>query len=185
MNKELPFLRRQSLPELVAREIGLRILHSDFQPGESLATEPELSGQLRVSRPVLREALKMLSAKGLIESRSKIGTRMRPRAEWNLFDPGVIAWQSESAPDLSFLLKICEVRQMFEPMTASLAATSATDEERERIVQICQEMLEVVIPLRRISTRICVFTRPSALPRITSFSVPSSPRWRRRCVPAG
>lgn len=144
MTKELPSLQRQSLPEQIAREIGLRILRNDFQPGETLATEPELSLQLQVSRPVLREALKMLGSKRLIEARPKTGTRVRPRVEWNLFDPDVIAWQSENAPDLAFLLKICEVRGMFEPMTAGLAALRATNDELTRIAQACLVMGQAV-----------------------------------------
>src|SRR5579883_2059819 len=89
MTLSLPSISRSTLADKAAREIGLRILRNDFQPGDILANEPELSLQLRISRSALREALKILGAKGLIEARPKIGTRVRPRAEWNLLDPDV------------------------------------------------------------------------------------------------
>src|SRR5712692_11084511 len=90
--KVFPSLQRQNLAEQVVWQIGLSIMRSDFKPGDALLSEPELSLQFNVSRTVLREALKMLGAKGLIKSRPKIGTRVRSRAEWTLLDPDVIAW---------------------------------------------------------------------------------------------
>jgi DNA-binding FadR family transcriptional regulator len=144
MTLSLPSLSRSTLADKAAREIGLRILRNDFKPGDILANEPDLSLQLHISRSALREALKVLGAKGLIEARPKTGTRVRPRAEWNLLDPDVIAWQSEVGPDRQFLLAVCEVRLMFEPMTAGLAAIRATDEEIALIRQHCQKMQDTI-----------------------------------------
>ncbi|GCE51197.1 DNA-binding FadR family transcriptional regulator [Thermosporothrix hazakensis] len=138
MPKDFSPLQYKTLPAQIAHSIGIRIMRHDFQPGDILAREPELSAQLNVSRSVVREALKLLSAKGLIESRPKIGTRVRPRAEWNLLDPDVIAWQSEAGPDLHFLLDICEIRLMFEPRTAALAAIRGSAEEIAAIEQSCR-----------------------------------------------
>jgi GntR family galactonate operon transcriptional repressor len=144
MTTPLPSLARSTLADQAAREIGLRIVRNDFKPGDILANEPELSLQLRISRSALREALKILGAKGLIEARPKTGTRVRPRAEWNLLDPDVIAWQSEVGADRTFLLAVCEVRLMFEPMTAGLAALRATDEEIASIRLYCQTMQNTI-----------------------------------------
>ena len=152
MTLSLPSISRSTLADKAAREIGLRILRNDFQPGDILANEPELSLQLRISRSALREALKILGAKGLIEARPKIGTRVRPRAEWNLLDPDVIAWQSEVGPDRQFLLAVCEVRLMFEPMTAGLAAIRATDEEIASIRQHCQKMQDAIDAMESYTT---------------------------------
>lgn len=143
-SSSLPALQRLTLAEQIAREIGVRILRNEFKPGDALLQEPELSSQFNVSRPVLREALKILGAKGLIESRPRVGTRVRQRIHWNLLDPDVLAWQNEASPGLPFLLQICEVRLMFEPMTAGLAATRATSEEVAIIEQSCQAMQDVV-----------------------------------------
>jgi len=144
MSKVFQSLQRRNLSERVVHQIGLSIMRNDFKPGDALASEPELSLQFNVSRPVMREALKMLSAKGLIESRPKTGTRVRPRGEWNLLDLDVIGWQYEIGPDRSFLDALCEVRLMFEPMAARLAAVRATDDEIKAIEECYRRMGEVV-----------------------------------------
>ncbi|HLI05030.1 MAG TPA: FadR/GntR family transcriptional regulator [Ktedonobacteraceae bacterium] len=144
MAKTFSSLQRQNLTEQVVREIGLSIMRNDFKPGDTLASEPELSLQFQVSRPVLREALKILSSKGLLESRPKTGTRIRPRAAWNILDPGVIDWLFEVGPDPSFLDALCEMRLMFEPMAARLATTRATDEEIQTIEECYRRMDEGV-----------------------------------------
>ena len=144
MAKVFSSLQQQNLSEMIVRQIGLSIMRNEFKPGEALLSEPELSLQFNVSRPVLREALKMLSVKGLIESRPKTGTRVRPRTDWNLLDSDVIDWQYEIGPDHSFLQAICEFRLMFEPMTARLAAQRATVDEMATIEECCQRMEDVV-----------------------------------------
>lgn len=144
MTKVFSSLQRQNLSGQVVREIGLSIMRNDIKPGDVLSNEPELSLQFNVSRSVLREALKMLSAKGLIESRPKTGTRVRPREGWNLLDPEVLGWQNEVGPDKDFLLAICEIRLMFEPATAGLAALRATEDEVIRIEQYCQRLQHAV-----------------------------------------
>ena len=144
MAKVFTSLQRQNLPKQVVRQIGLSIMRNDFKPGEALLSEPELSLQFNVSRPVLREALKMLGAKGFIESRPKTGTRVRPRADWNLLDSDVIVWQHEIGFDSSFLQAVCEIRFMFEPLTASYAATRATAEEVAWIEYCCQRLQDTI-----------------------------------------
>ena len=140
MVKVFTSLQRQNLSEQVIRQIGLSIMRYDFKPGDTLSSEPELSLQFNVSRPVMREALKILSAKGLIESRPKTGTKVRPRVEWNILDPDVIGWLYEVGPDRSFLDSLCEVRLMFEPMTARFAAARASDDEIKTIEECYRRM---------------------------------------------
>src|SRR5258708_30558042 len=144
MAKVLTSRQRQNLSEQIVRQIGLSIMRNDFKPGDALLCEPELSLQFNVSRTVLREALKMLGAKGLIQSRPKIGTRVRSRAEWNLLDPDVISWQYEIGFDRSFLQAVCEIRLMFEPMTAKYAETRASAEEAAWIEHCCQRLQDAV-----------------------------------------
>jgi DNA-binding FadR family transcriptional regulator len=81
-----------------------------------------------VSRTVLREALRTLTSKGLIESRPRVGTRVRPRAAWNLLDVDVLDWYSRVAEPITFALKLQEMREMIEPYAAALAASSHTEE---------------------------------------------------------
>lgn len=142
MAKVFDSLQRQNLSGQVVHQIGLSIMRNDFKPGDTLSSEPELSLQFNVSRPVMREALKILSAKGLIESRPRTGTKVRPRADWNILDPEVIGWMYEVGPDRSFLDALCEVRLMFEPTAARLAAARATDDEIKTIEECYRRMEE-------------------------------------------
>ena len=112
---------RGGLHGQVVHHIGLQILRGEIQPGEILP----LDSALPASRTVLREAIKVLAAKGLVESRPKTGTRVRPRQSWNLLDPDVLAWQREGAPPAPFLRKLTEVRHIVEPAAAELAAERA------------------------------------------------------------
>jgi DNA-binding FadR family transcriptional regulator len=109
-------------------EIGVRIVDGELKPGETLP-DNGFVGESEVSRTVVREAIKVLAAKGLVESRPKVGTRVRPRRDWNLLDPDVLAWQIEVGPDAEFLGQALELRRMIEPAAARLAAARATDAE--------------------------------------------------------
>lgn len=81
-----------------------------------------------VSRTVLREAVRTLTSKGLVESRPKVGTRVRPRHAWNLLDADLLDWYAQVAPPLAFALKLQEMREMVEPYAAELAARAHTGE---------------------------------------------------------
>jgi len=94
-----------------------------------LPSEADLGARFVVSRTVVREAVKLLAAKGMVVSRPKTGTRVRPRADWNLLDPDVLAWQHELGPSEEFLLNLCEARLIIEPAAGRLAAVRATEEE--------------------------------------------------------
>ena len=80
------------------------------------------SAALGVSRTAYREAIRILSAKGLVESRPKAGTRVLPREHWNMLDPEVLGWSFEGEPDTQFILDLFELRAVVEPAAASLAA---------------------------------------------------------------
>jgi DNA-binding FadR family transcriptional regulator len=116
--------------------IGRQIASGELQPGEIL---PMPAG-LTASRTVLREAIKVLAAKGMVESRPKTGTRVRPRRTWNLLDPDVLAWQHEGTPSPLFLRSLTEVRQIVEPSAAELAATRANAREIAAIAEAYQDM---------------------------------------------
>jgi GntR family transcriptional regulator, galactonate operon transcriptional repressor len=180
MVKVFNSLQRQNLSEQVIHQIGLSIMRNDFKPGDTLASEPELSLQFNVSRPVMREALKILGAKGLIVARPKTGTKVRPRIEWNILDADVINWLYEVGPDPSFLDSLCEVRLMFEPMTARFAAARATDDEIKTIEECYRRMEEGVnspetyIPADlAFHAAICAAAHNEMLQKITATLAPS------------
>lgn len=112
----------------VAYLLATDILRGDYAPESTLPREAELMERFRVSRTVLREALRTLTSKGLVESRPKVGTRVRPRHAWNLLDADLLDWYSQVAPPLAFALKLQEMREMVEPYAAELAARTHTDE---------------------------------------------------------
>src|SRR4051812_32796545 len=82
----------------VAREIGMAIVSGQLRPGHVLDGEIEASSQRRVSRTAYREAIRILSAKGLIHSRPRTGTRVSEIASWHLLDPDVLAWMFSGIP---------------------------------------------------------------------------------------
>jgi DNA-binding FadR family transcriptional regulator len=81
-----------------------------------------------VSRTVLREALKTLEAKGLVEARPKVGTRISPRSRWNMFDIEVLSWHFETKSDRSFVENLFDVRRSLELPAADKAADLRTGE---------------------------------------------------------
>jgi DNA-binding FadR family transcriptional regulator len=113
---------RGGLHGQIVHAIGRQILSGRIRPGELL---PALPG-LPASRTVLREVIKVLAAKGLVESRPRTGTRVRPRHAWNLLDPDVLAWLGDGAVPAAFLKQLTEVRLIVEPAAAELAAERAS-----------------------------------------------------------
>src|SRR5919108_4693168 len=105
---------RRGLHGAVVHEIGVRIVRGELEPGDTLP-ENGLLDESGVSRTVLREAIKVLAAKRLVESRPKTGTRVLPRGDWNLLDPDVLAWQLEAGPNRRFLRDMLELRRLIEP----------------------------------------------------------------------
>ena len=119
---------RPRLHGTIARSIGIEIVSGKRPPGHPFGGEIEASEELGVSRGAYREAMRILAAKGLIESRPKAGTRVSPRSRWNMLDPDVLAWSFESAPQPAFVRGIFELREMIEPGAAALAAKHRTED---------------------------------------------------------
>jgi DNA-binding FadR family transcriptional regulator len=129
------------LPERIARSLGERIARGDPVPGKSLPTEAELCARLAVSRSALREGFRLLAGKGLIASKRKVGTMVRPRTDWNMFDSDVLAWHLAAAPTDGFVTDLFEVRRIIEPWAASLAAQRADVPKIARIHAAYEDMV--------------------------------------------
>jgi DNA-binding FadR family transcriptional regulator len=110
-------------------QLGVQIVTGVRQPGTRLPNEVDLAETLGISRPSLREALRALATKGLIDTRTRSGTIVRDRQQWDMLDPDVLRWYENAPPDLAFLLDLLEVRGMFEPAAARLAAERGTSEQ--------------------------------------------------------
>lgn len=106
----------------IAHKLGTAILSGEYAPGDTLSGEVAFSEALDVSRSAYREAVQVLTAKGLVESRPKAGTRVLPRNRWNLLDPDVLAWAFAGEPDVGFIRSLFELRGIVEPAAAALAA---------------------------------------------------------------
>lgn len=136
--------RRKSLYTKVAHDLGQRIVRGDYRPGALLPNEAECGQIYKVSRTAVREAVKMLSAKGLIQSRPKIGSRVEPRASWNLLDRDVLGWYCESVDFQKFAHDVQLIRFMIEPEAAALAASHRTQAQLAEIAEAYQAMAEGV-----------------------------------------
>jgi DNA-binding FadR family transcriptional regulator len=106
----------------VINEVGRAIVAGEMPVGSGLPNDAEMMDRFGVSRTVLREALKTLEAKGLVEARAKVGTRVLPQSRWNLFDRQILAWKLESDPSPAFLQSFRIVRESLEVQSARLAA---------------------------------------------------------------
>ena len=98
-------------------------------------------GGFGVSRNVLREAYSVLAAKGMIAARPKVGTRVRPTAEWNALDPEVLAWRFQAAPTEKVVKDLFTVRQMIEPPAAALAASARSPATLRRLQEAYARMV--------------------------------------------
>lgn len=134
----------RALHARVAHDVGRRIISGDYAEGASLPRESELAEQFGVSRQAVREALKVLAAKGLVASRRRTGTSVLPRTSWNLLDPDVLAWHSPESIRKEFLDDLVELRRVIEPPAAALAARRVDPERLSRIKAALDGMRENV-----------------------------------------
>lgn len=110
--------------------LGKDICAGVYRPGQVVPPEPVLCVQLGVSRIVLREAIKALASKGMVEVRRRTGTVVLEQSRWSLLDPAVMIWRADvTGVDLSLAIDIMELRRIVEPAAARLAAERATAEE--------------------------------------------------------
>ncbi|WP_394846969.1 FadR family transcriptional regulator [Pendulispora brunnea] len=122
-----PLGQHRTMHGQVVEWLGRRIVSGELADGTQLPNEADLAAQLKVSRGGVREAVKALAAKGLVEPRPRLGTRVLPREQWNLMDREVIDWHGHVA-DPAFLEDLLELRLMVEPAAAQLAAERASAE---------------------------------------------------------
>lgn len=125
----------------IAHKLGVAILSGEYGPGDVLGGEVAFSEILGVSRTAYREAVQVLTAKGLVESRPKTGTRVLPRDRWNLLDPEVLAWAFSGEPDIHFIHGLFELRAIVEPAAAELAARRR-DAADLKVMEIALDAME-------------------------------------------
>ncbi|WP_298328802.1 FCD domain-containing protein [Haloactinopolyspora sp.] len=121
------------------RELAGRVLSGVLAEHETIDVAA-LEAELGVSRAAVREALKVLAAKGLVDARQKRGTYVRPRTDWYLLDADVIRWQFAERSDDAFLDQVHEVREVVEPAAARLAAQRRHDDEAAALAALLEDM---------------------------------------------
>ena len=119
----------RSQHSFVVNELGKEIVSGAYASGTLLPGDVELEQKFDVSRTVLREAMKTLTAKGMIVPKARIGTRITERSNWNLFDADVLIWHIETGVDVTFLRHLTDMRYAIEPFAARLASQRASKEE--------------------------------------------------------
>ena len=131
---------KERLHGSIARELGVAIVSGRIEPGETLDNEIQSSEQMSVSRTAYREAVRILAAKGLVASRPKRGTQVRPKSDWQLLDPEVLSWFFEGRPSQEFLVGLFELRAIIEPAAAALAAERRTADDLATMRNALQRM---------------------------------------------
>jgi DNA-binding FadR family transcriptional regulator len=138
--RSLPHYARAGLHRRIVHNIGRRIVTGAIGPGELVPA----AARIGASRGVMREAINVLAAKGLVASRPRTGTRVRPRDEWNLLDPDVLAWWQEGLERQHVLGHLTEVRLIIEPAAAELAARRAGPKQVREIEAALREMRDAL-----------------------------------------
>ncbi|WP_258052000.1 FadR/GntR family transcriptional regulator [Mesorhizobium sp. INR15] len=121
-------------------EIGQSIVRGEFVPGDQLPNGDDWSASYGASRTGLREVVKVLAGKGMVEMRPRTGTRVRPRKHWNFLDPDVLQWRFGSRTTGEEARSLFELRRAIEPMAGALAAERATQEQIAELRLILREM---------------------------------------------
>jgi len=134
---------KRSLHVQVAREIARGVLSGRLAQGSIIPGEIVLCEQFGISRTALREAVKLLTSKGLLESRPKIGTKVVYRKYWNFLDPQLIEWMDGLSDPEEFCSQFLGLRRAVEPEACALAAVNATAEQRIELSEIFQKMCEI------------------------------------------
>jgi len=124
--------------------LGRAIVGGRHEVGKVLPREAELMEEYSASRTSLREAMKVLSAKGLIEIRQKSGTRVRDSSMWNTFDTDILTWYTKEGKAEAIIHDLIELRQLLEPSAARLAATRGSMSDLKRIDRAHRSMVENV-----------------------------------------
>lgn len=150
------------LPNGAAREavavLGRRITNGIYPLGQIMPTEPELAVSLDVSRTTVRDAIKVLSGKGLVRTARRYGTRVCPLEEWSLLDPDVVSWHDPAHPRIrQMFAETTELRCIIEPAAAALAAERASDDQIARIMESANAMYPGDADVQAMFNADCIF----------------------------
>ena len=124
----------------IVQRLGQEVVSGKYEQGHKFPTEAELCTEYDVSRSVMREAVKLLTGKGLLSARPRRGTEVTEETQWNLLDPDVLNWLLKRDLSMPLLVEFTEMRFGVEPEAAALAARSATQEQKDKIMMAIEDM---------------------------------------------
>jgi DNA-binding FadR family transcriptional regulator len=128
----------------IVQDLGVAIVTGKYSVSNPFPVEAELCRRYSASRSILREAVKMLTAKGLLGARPGQGTRIQPEENWNLLDPDVLRWLLDRKFSSTLLIEFNQVRLAVEPKAAAFAALNANDADKKAIQKAIYEMTVAV-----------------------------------------
>ena len=134
----------KNLADRISQIIGASVVSGELRPGTGFITEAEISEKYGISRNVAREAVKILSGKGLVYSRQKKGIQATDASSWNWFDEDILNWAINHSNQLSIQLELTELRLAIEPEASAMAAMDHSQEDL-RLIESCVERLEGAI----------------------------------------
>lgn len=126
----------------VVEQLGRAIVAGEYPSGTMIPLDPDICEMFGVSRTVVREAKKTLIAKGLIQSKAKVGTHVRLPHDWNMFDEDVLIWHAALKNPMQFHEELFEIRMIFEPAAAAKAAIRANSQGSAQLDILCDAMAE-------------------------------------------
>src|SRR6202046_5304886 len=139
--KERESIRSASVVDRLVSALGRDIAGGVWKPDETLPTEPEIAHRFGAGRNAVREAVKILAAKGFVRTERRAGTIVRPEPCWNLLDSEVLSWMLSALANRDNILdELSELRAIIEPTVAALAATHASAMETMRIFEAYDQM---------------------------------------------
>lgn len=158
----VPLEYASSLPTGAAKQavetLGRRIANDRYRPEDTMPTEAELAQSLGVSRATVRDAVKVLTGKGMVRTARRYGTRVRPVEEWNLLDGDVVGWHAPEHPRIKRMFwETTELRVNLEPAAAALAAERATDEQVAAILNAAHAIAPETSDVQSLFTADCTF----------------------------
>jgi DNA-binding FadR family transcriptional regulator len=131
---------RSKVHDPIAASIGIDIATGVLPEGTILSTEVEAIERLKVSRTAYREALRVLAGKGMVSTRTKVGTSVNPRQAWSLFDPDVLRWMFSRRPTMASVKQLFELRMIIEPSAAEAAALRRSPQQLSAMGHALEEM---------------------------------------------
>jgi len=124
----------------IVQSIGAAIVSGQLEPGQRLPNDAALIGRFKASRTAIREAMKVLATKGLIEARQRAGTSVSAKSNWDLLDADVLSWHQPDSIGEKMAGDLVELREVIEPVAARLAATRASEEDIDNIEKAYRRM---------------------------------------------